>query len=192
MGWFRSLFKKDKFPGLDYQFTEAFTVAGRTFYEMDAMVNIPYERGVICLRFYEEMNQRVDREYLIEHTKAVANLCKLYPGKPVDLNKIEQLNANLGDRLNWIIDTDLAYKLASVVYFDKHEHPAKYDFKYNDEKIEFWKKHMSAKEFFFMQPLIKLIPFLKEFEGNFETYQQVTAAVKEHYQKEVSKQLSVN
>lgn len=192
MGWISRLFTKDKFPGIDYVIKEAFTVAGRTFYEMEETINLPYERGVTCLRYYAEFNQRVDREYLLEHVKAIEELCKIIPGKELEIGKIRQINANLADRLNWIIDTDLAYKLASVVYFDKDENPSRYDDKYNAEKIEFWKKNMSAREFFFMQPLRRLIPFLEGFEENLEAYIQVTEMLKDQYLEKISNKSSKN
>lgn len=193
MGWLSRLFvRKSSFPGIDYVIKEAFTVGGRTFYEMEDMINQPFERAVVCLRYYEELNQRVNREYLLEHTKAIEELCKLIPGKELEIGRIRQINANLSDRLNWIIDTDLAYKLASVVYFDADENPSKYDAKHNAEKIEFWKMHASAREFFFMQPLRKLIPFLDGFEDNLETYIQVTDMLKNQYLEKVLKQPSKN
>lgn len=192
MNWFNLFKKKQRFPGIEYAIKEAFTVKGRTFYEMDELINQPFERAVICLRYYEEFNQRVTRDYLLEHTKAIAELCKLHPGKPIELSTIERLNNNLSDRLHWIIDADLAYKLASVVFFDKDENPAKYDFKYNADKIEFWKANMPAKDFFFMQPLKKLIPFLDGYEENLETYIQVTESLKSRYQEEVLKHISKN
>lgn len=193
MAWWHKLFGTgNKFPKIDYVINEAFTVSGRTFYEMDDLFNLPYQRGTACLRYYAEFNMRADREYLLSHTQANDELLQLIPGKAVDLYKIKQLNNNLKDRLNWIMDEDLAYKLASVVFFDKKESPEVYDSKYNLEKIAFWKKEMAAKEFFFMQPLLKLIPFLKEFEQNFETYLTVTEKLKAKYQDDISQIISKN
>lgn len=187
MGWWHKIFSGgNKFPKIDYVIKEAFTVGGKTYYEMDDTFNLPYQRGAACLRYYAEFNMRVDREFLEAHVKAVDDLLQFTPGKSWDLVKVKQLNNNLRDRLNWIIDEDLAYKLASVVYFDKNESPEVYDTKYNQEKIAFWKKEMAAKEFFFMQPLQKLIPFLKEYETNFETYLMVTGQLKEKFQNDIS------
>lgn len=193
MGWWHKIFGgRTKFPQIDYVVKEAFTVGGTTYYEMDDLFNMPYQRGAACLRIYEEFNMRVTREVLLEHVNAVDEILQFVPGKSVDLLKVKQLNNNLKDRLNWIIDEDLAYKLASVVYFDKSESPQTYDAKYNQEKIAFWKKEKSAKEFFFMQPLQKLIPFLREFEQNFETYLMVTGQLKEKFQKDISSITSNN
>jgi len=187
MAWWHKIFGGGtKFPKIDYVYKEAFTIGGRTYYEMDDAFNLPYQRGAACLRYYSEFNMRVDRDFLKEHVKAMDEILHFIPGQPIDLIKAKQLNNNLRDRMEWIIDEDLAYKLASVVYFDKSENPAVYDAKYNQEKIAFWKKEMAAKEFFFMQPLQKLIPFLKEFEQNFETYLMVTAQLKEKYQNDIS------
>lgn len=193
MAWWHKMFGGGtKFPKIDYVIKESFTVGGRTYYEMDDLFNMPYQRGAACLRYYAEFNMRVDRETLLSHTQAIDELLQFVPGKAIDLLKVKQLNNNLKDRLNWIIDEDLAYKLASVVYFDKNESPEVYDAKYNQEKIAFWKKEKSAKEFFFMQPLQKLIPFLKEYEQNLETYLIVTEQLKGKHLKDISSILSKN
>lgn len=192
MKWLRKIFGKNHFPKTEYVIKEAFTLKGRTFFEMDDQFNLPYERGVICLRYYNEFEQRVTREYLQEHVKAVGEILTFQPGKSIDLVRLGVLNRNLADRLNWILDEDLAYKLASVVYFDANENPATYDTKYNQEKISFWKKEASAQEFFFTEPLLKLIPFLKDLEINLETYFEVTRAVKDQHQKYLSSSPSNN
>jgi hypothetical protein len=193
MAWWNKLFGTgNKFPKIDYVIKEAFSVSGRTYYEMDDLFNLPYQRGAACLRYYSEFNMRADREYLLSHVQATDELLQFTPGKSIDLIKVKQLNNNLRDRLNWIMDEDLAYKLASVVFFDKNESPEVYDSKYNLEKIAFWKKEMAAKEFFFMQPLTRLIPFLKEFEESFETYLMVTEKLKGKYQDDISQIISKN
>lgn len=184
--------KKDMFPKIEYVIKEAFTVKGRTFYQMDDTFNLPYERGAACIRIYGEFNMRVDRDFLVKHVEAIENLLQFIPGKAMDITEVVKLNRQLKDRLNWIIDADLAYKLASVVYFDKNEDPSKYDGKYNQEKIAFWKKEMAAKEFFFMQPLQSLIPFLKEYEQNFQTFLTVTDQLKSNYLESILQHTSKN
>jgi hypothetical protein len=66
----------------------------------------------------------------------------------------------------------LALKLASIVFFDKKEDIADYDFQYNKKKIEHWKKH-DGSSFFLHQPLQKLMPFLNDVSGNLNLYSQV-------------------
>lgn len=190
--WHKIIGDKNHFPKIEYVIKEAFTVKGRTFYEMDDTFNLPYERGTTCLRYYTEFNMRVDREFLIKHIQAMKKELAFIPGKEIGIVNAVNLLKQLEDRVNWIIDTDLAYKLASVVYFDKNEDPTKYDTKYNLEKIAFWKKEMSAKDFFFMQPLQRLIPFLKDYEENFQVFLTVTDQLKTMYQESLSQSLSKN
>lgn len=187
MNWLQRLYKKDHIPKTGHVVREAFTVKGRTFFEMDDMKNQPYQRAVVCLKYYAEFDQRVEREYLLKHVEAVNNLLQLTPGIPVDLYKVKRLNDNLSDRLKWIIDTDLAYKLASVVFFDRNEDPTTYDEKYNAEKIQFWKDNMPATDFFFQLPLKRLIPFLDDVDFNFQTYMEVTERLKDQYLSDLSK-----
>jgi hypothetical protein len=54
----------------------------------------------------------------------------------------------LAQRLKLPKDTELLYKLASVVYFDKEESPEVYDFEYAKKKIAFWKESASLVIFF--------------------------------------------
>lgn len=193
MAWWHNIIGgKNHFPKIEYVIKEAFTVKGRTFYEMDDTFNLPYERGTTCLRYYTEFNMRVDREFLLKHIQAMKKELAFIPGKEIGIVNAVNLLKQLEDRVNWIIDIDLAYKLASVVYFDKNEDPTKYDSKYNLEKIAFWKEAMEAKEFFFMQPLQKLIPFLKDYEENFQFFLTVTDQLKTMYQESLSQSLSKN
>lgn len=192
MGWLRRLFGKTKFPGVEYQVKYAFTVGGVDYYEMDDLMNQPFERAVTCLTYYGEFNQRVSREYLIKYVEAMKKALEMVPGQPVKIPDAVNMVRNLEERINFIIDGDLAYKLASVVFFDKSENPAVYDPTYNQKKIDFWKKEASAKEFFFTQPLLKLIPFLKDYEENFENYLMVTEAIKGQHLTNLTRVLSEN
>lgn len=192
MGWLRRLFGKTKFPGVEYQVKYAFTVGGVDYYEMDDLMNQPFERAVTCLTYYGEFNQRVSREYLIKYVEAMKKALEMVPGQPVKIPDAVNMVRNLEERINFIIDGDLAYKLASVVFFDKSENPAVYDPTYNQKKIDFWKKEATAKEFFFTQPLLKLIPFLKDYEENFENYLMVTEALKGQHLTNLTRVLSEN
>ena len=61
-----------------------------------------------------------------------------------------------------------------VMYFDKSEHPANYDFAYNEQKIERWKKYGKPDiDFFLQMPLVDLMPFLTERAENLRIYSAV-------------------
>lgn len=167
---------KEIFPGHKHVITEAFELEGVKYYMFDDQHNLPSQRALTTYTFYNEVSQRVDREFLIRYTKAIDDILR---SQKVDIYKIQQLNAFLADRLNWIVDADTIYKLASVVYFDENESPYDYDATYNAKKIEKWKKSMKASDFFYSAPILTLVPFLKDFQGNLEEYLMVAALTKE-------------
>jgi len=99
-------------------------------------------------------------------------VCKK-PFKVIDLCVFIKTHQPLAERLEFIYDTDLVYKLASVVYFDEKENPEDYDWTYNQKKIDKWKKDKSINDFFLTMPIADLVPFLKDFNMNFDSYSQV-------------------
>jgi hypothetical protein len=111
--------------------------------------------------------------YLVKHTQAVKNLLAKPKFTTNDLFEIAKLNNQLSERLEFIYDTDIVYKLASVVYFDENENPEDYDWTYCIKKIEKWKKDKSINDFFLSMPIAELIPFLKDFNLNFDSYSQI-------------------
>jgi len=150
---------------------EAFTCGGTNYYQFDDAFNMPNERALTALTYYEELRMRCTREFLQEHCEAIEGI--LSDPKRINIPKLAILNRQLKERLDWIFEPDIAYKLASVVYFDKTENPYRYDMKYGQKKIEHWKKTKGVDDFFLQKPLLDLIPFLKDSELNLEIYSQV-------------------
>lgn len=178
MNILKRLFKrrpKDYFPGFDHPIKEAFTVDGVVYFQFDSDFNIPCQRALQTITFYTEMSMRVDKEFLLKHTEAVE---KIMQSQKIDIYAIKALNDQLRDRLRWIVDTELVYKLASIVYFDENENPAEYDFEYNQKKIEAWKKNIKINDFFYSAPILDLVPHLKDSQVNLDEYSKVTAQVK--------------
>lgn len=176
-------------PDCKFPIVPVFELQGRTYYKIDGEANMNYERALKVITFYNEMNQRVDREYLIKHTEAYEEMFKKTQFTTADIIRMKQLNDQLKDRLNWLIDTDLTYKLASVVYFDDSEDPRTYDFEYNQKKIDIWKK-VPIESFFLSRPISELVPYLKDYEVNLETYSMMAAEVKAQHLANLSQQKS--
>lgn len=172
--WKKSLQPKTK-P--EHRTVEAFEVDGVKYFKFDCEVgNMPYQRGLEALVFYEQVRMRCTREHLEAHCKAVDAVLK---SSKIDIFKLHQLNQNLSDRLTWVIETDSLYNLASVVFFDATESPYHYDFDYNKKKIAKWKKHQDqTRDFFLQMPLSDLIPSLKQSEENLHTYSKVVEELK--------------
>jgi hypothetical protein len=158
---------KRLFPGQKHIIEPAFEIAGVQYYRFNDVFQIPYERGLMALAIYEETRMKCSREYLLKHVEITREI--LHSTK-VDVYKINQLNEQLSERLNLILDTDLLYKLASIVYFDAKENPALYEAEYCHKKIESWKAHKGVADFFLQKPLLELIPYLENVDFDLNTY----------------------
>ncbi|MDR0737831.1 MAG: hypothetical protein LBF39_02030 [Prevotellaceae bacterium] len=167
---------KRLFPASRHIIEYAFTVAGVDYYRHNDVFNLPFERGFMALAAYEECRMGVNREYLEAHT---ARVKEILTSSKVDIFEVHKLNEQLKERMLFVTDADLLYKLASVVFFDKHENPALYEPDYNRCKIEFWKKHKGVADFFLQKPLKELIPFLNISEADLKASLEVAEKIRE-------------
>jgi hypothetical protein len=166
--------KKPRLPKVkpEHRIIEAFEVKGVKYFRFDCEVgNMPYQRGLEALVFYEQVRMRCTREYLQEHIKALDTLLR---SSKIDIYKINQLNRNLNDRVNWVVESDSLYNLASVVFFDATESPYHFDHDYNKKKVEKWKQYGNElNDFFLQKPLETFIPFLATSNENLQPYLKV-------------------
>ena len=158
---------KKKFPEQKYMIEEAFTISGKKYYRFSDVFNLPIERGLMALMVYEETRMKCSVEYLQQHIEVVRNLLR---SNKIDIFRINQLNEQLNERVNFVLDIDLIYKLSSVVYFDENENPSLYDAEYCKKKIDFWKKNKGVADFFLQQPLTELLPYLKSVDFDLNEY----------------------
>ena len=158
---------RKKFPEQKYMIEEAFTIECRKYYQFTDVFNLPIERGLMALMVYEETRMKCSVEYLQKHIEAVRGLLR---AQKIDIFRINQLNEQLNERINFALDVDLIYRLAAVVYFDENENPSLYDAEYCKKKIEFWKKNKSVSDFFLQQPLTELLPYLKNVDFDLDAY----------------------
>lgn len=162
---------------------EAFKMDGKTYYQYEDTVHTPAGRAMQALIFYEEFNQRCTREYLQAHTKAMRIL--LSDPKAINIMEISRLNINLEERLNLALLPDHIYKLASVVFFDETESPYTYSQKYNEKKIEEWKRHGGTLDFFQQTQLKDLIPVLKSPALLVETFSEMAEKIDKLHQEDL-------
>lgn len=165
--------QKNVFPQAKHRIVEAFICDGEQYYQFDDPFNLPYERGLHALSVYEELRMRCTREYLSKYTAAIDKLIKTKTINVEVLSEMLKLNNQLKERLDFVFEPETAYKLASVVYFDRTENPYKYEGAYASKKIERWKAAGGAYDFFTQKPLVELIPFLRDADSNFQTYLEI-------------------
>lgn len=159
----------------------AFELDGIKYFEFDDANNIPCGRSFSALSFYEELSMRCTREFLIAHCKATQDIIN---SKKIDLYQIAKLNMQLQERLDLIVEPEILYKLASVVYFDESENPYSYDFKYGQEKIIKWKKN-KLEDFFLSLPIKKLIPHLSLSDEDLVSSLKITELMNKEHLKSI-------
>lgn len=150
-----------------YRIEYAFTCGGTKYYRFADITNLPYERGLMAMHVYNEVDMRCSRDFLVRYADAAD---KLLHEQKIDIFKIEQLNQVLKQRLTMTTDVDLLYKLASVCFFDKTENPAVYEPAYAEKKIAKWRKDKGVRDFFTQKPLLELMPFLQSADTDLDTY----------------------
>lgn len=150
-----------------YRIEYAFTCGGTKYYRFADITNLPYERGLMALHAYNEVQMRCDRAFLVRYADTID---KLLHEQKIDIFKIQKLNEVLKQRLTLVAETDLMYKLASIVYFDKSENPAVYEPAYAEKKIAKWRKDKGVHDFFMQKPLLELMPFSQSANTDLDTY----------------------
>lgn len=157
---FLKLLKKSK-PTYkaDFPLEYAFTCNGIEYFEFIDKNNLPYERGMEALTFYQEMQNGVTNDYLKAYNAKMNQL--LSDPKKINLNEIIKLQSRFEERCNYIVSKDIIYKVASIAFVDKKEPLTRYDYKLNEKKIANWKEN-AGDSFFLSMPIKKLIPFLQK------------------------------
>jgi hypothetical protein len=169
MSLIKRLLKKSAYPKHEHDVEFAFASGGIDYYQFKDFSNMPAVRGLKTMVFHEEMRMKCSLEYLQLHCEAVDNILL---NKKINIFDIKKLNDQLKQRLDIAIETELIYKLASVVFFDKKEDIKDYDFTYNMQKIRHWKKY-NANDFFLLRPLQQLMPSLNNVAVNLQMYSTV-------------------
>ncbi len=138
---------------LDHPTEFLFEIEGIKYFRFKDMSKTCCLRSFAAQDVYNELSMRCTREYLEKHTQAMD---KIFEGKSINVQSIAQLNLQLKERLENIYETEIVYKIASVVIFDKTENPYDYDIAYGKEKILRFKKKAN-KEPFFITRLFKTL-----------------------------------
>jgi hypothetical protein len=167
---------KSVFPEQKHIIEWAFNVGGTDYFQFADVFSLPYERGLMAVAVYNEIDMRCSRNYLMKHTETISDLLKQ---QEIDIFKINTLNEQMKQRLQLVTDVDLLYKIASVVFFDKNENPALYEPDYCKKKIAHWKEHRGVADFFLQKPLMELIPYLQNVEVDLDTFSRLNEDLNE-------------
>lgn len=153
-----------------YRIEYAFTCGGTKYYRFADITNLPYERGLMAYNVYNEVGMNCSRDFLVKYADAID---KILHEQKIDVFRIEKLNSILKQRLTMPTDTDLLYKLSSVVFFDKSENPNVYEPEYAAKKIAKWRKDKGVHDFFTQTPLLELMPSSANVDTDLDTYSAI-------------------
>lgn len=146
----------------------AFVHEGMEYYSFVNEQNMPSERAFSAMDVYEELNQRITKEYLDVFFSGILAACD-----KGSLVKVAELALFAQQRATHITNIDILYKLASVLYFTKEENCYKYDREYNEKKIAGWKKSRDIDSFFLKTPIKDFLPSFDGSNLNILLYTQI-------------------
>ena len=173
----------------DHPVDYLFTLDGIKHYRYKDISKTNCQRMFAANDYYNELSMRCSREYLQEHCKAMDEILS---GKSIDIQKVSQLNLQLKERLDMIHESDMIYKIASVIIFDTTENPHDYDFKYGQEKIARFKK-ASQKDAFFLIKLFKItVGSPNMSDQDLLTYMEVGGKITQEHLEVISTIMSKN
>ena len=179
INWFKS--KTERKPELKDAIQKVFTINGVNYYQFKDIAKIKCQRALTVNDFYNELTMRATRDFLIQHTEAVE---KILNSNNIDIFKVNTLNNQLKERLEMIYETDIIYKIASVVYFTKEESPYEYDDLVGREKIDLFKSQGDA--FFFKTLFKNLIGSVDISDKDLATYMKVGKEITTEHLRNIS------
>jgi hypothetical protein len=131
-----------------------FQSGGVAYYRFSNEQRIPAFRAMAARDVFQELEFKTSREMATAYIDAAVE--QLNAG---ELAKAGALLTMFRERMDYITNIDLLYKLASVLYLDNSENPEDYDAVYNYEKIQRWKREKDVEAFFLQTPIIEYLPF---------------------------------
>lgn len=159
-----------------------FIFQGVQYFKFEDPFNTPCFRSHAALTFYNELEMKCSKEFLEKHCEAVEAVLN---SKDPKFTELAELTNILKERLVMILEPDIIYKIAAVVYFDASENPTNFDWKYNAKKIEKWKE-ASIEDFFLQQPIRGLMPFSDISDGDLATFITVMRVMTKNHIDRVS------
>lgn len=172
---------------VEHPIIEAFVSGGIQYYRFEDIFSAPFNRSFEAQTFYTELQMRVDKDYLKLYVETMQGILANKNNEGINISDIAVITNQLSERMNFIVDSDLLLKLASVMYFDASENPYKYDFAYGSKKMAKWKRDEDISDFFLRTPIKDFLPFIESLQNDLASYLRVTEKIKSEHQKTISK-----
>ena len=183
---------KAVFPNARHEIKYAFSLNDKEgkeydFYQFENIGNIPCARGFQAITFQQEMNQCVSKEYLDFFVEAAET--ELNNPTGIRLFELAKLFVQLKERRQALYEFNIAYKLASVIFFHQNENPYISDFLTTNKNADLFREQkMDA--FFLSKPIAELIPYISSFNKDLSIYLIQAAEINKKHIKDISTMLS--
>lgn len=142
-----------------------FRSGGVDFFKYRDNFSIPADRALSATDIYEELNQRISRDYLKELFESITLM--LDKGKLVNAASMIKMAQS---RLEHIANAQLLMKLATVVYIAEWENAERFSLSDAEKKIAHWQEHEDVNDFFLRQPIVSYLPFTASSKMSSQTY----------------------
>ena len=87
-------------------------------------------------------------------------------------------------------DVELMYRYAAITFFSDEERPDVLDFSYTNEKLAWWRKEASLRDFFSQTALQELIPYLSFAQENLESFNLINQEFNQEFFSRIHSSLS--
>lgn len=142
----------------------AFEAGGIQYFMHLEIAGMAAGRALQALAFNEEHEMKVEKEMHLAYLKSLKECLNMN-----DIVRASYLTTVIENRLQFIVEPDILYKMASVVFFDETENPYAYDHAYGQLKVAAWKK-LEVEHFFYRTPIRTYLPSSDMFDGGLESY----------------------
>lgn len=177
---------KTVFPDAKDIINYAFSIDDKDFFEFNDFASVPCDRGFASLSYFAELDMRMTREYLNAHYAAMENILN---SKQVKMTDIMKLHMQMKERLDFVFEHNIGYKLCSVVFFDGTENPYRYDYKHALKNAELFQE-VPIDAFFLNPPMTKLFGSMTSSIKDFETYSRILTEINNQHISVISGMLS--
>jgi hypothetical protein len=178
---------KDIFPNAISIIEYSFSIGNNDYFAFSDFNQTPMDRAFNALSFFTELDMRCTREYLQAHCTAVDNM--INDTKSIKLTEIVKLNMQLKERLDFLFEPEIAYKLCSVVFFDETENPNRYEYKKGLEKARLFRE-VPISDFFLSKPIGRFVPATILSTNDFQESCEVLTKITKKHLSNISTMLS--
>jgi len=164
----------------------SFTCDGIHYYKLVSPSDIYQDRASFMIQFSTEMDMRLTSDMLNEYMDQII-AATVIKDNQIDLGAIQTIAHEINYRQEWLFEPDSLMRMASVIFFDLKEDIRTFDWQYNTDKMDTWKKKEKVLPFLIGQLIDGHNPFLNLSKNDSHLYLRKQKEVIERQQAYLAK-----